>query len=369
MTNGSNRRPTVLVVGGGYGGIKVAKALDDIVEVTLLDPKEAFIHNIAAWRALVEPEWLDRIFFPYERLLAEGRFVRGSAASIDGRRVTLASGETLEADYLVLATGSSYPFPAKNEELDIASARRRVEEAHEALLAAERVLIIGAGPSGLELAGEIKSFYPAKQVTIADVADDILTGPYDEALRDELRRQLAALDVRLQLGQTLSGLPGAEPATLATIRISTGDGTELLADIWFRAFGVRPHSDFLDQGSLADARDERGYVRVDDYLRVVGETNVFALGDVSDADRDMAGVATRQSAVVAANIRTLITDGGTLRTYEKIPTMIAIPLGPEGGAGWLGDGLAGAATISEVKGRELGVANFVEFFGATPTAA
>jgi pyruvate/2-oxoglutarate dehydrogenase complex dihydrolipoamide dehydrogenase (E3) component len=206
-------------------------------------------------------------------------------------------------------------------------------------------------------------------VTIADVADDILTGPYDQALRDELRRQLAALDVKLQLGQTLSGLPDAEPTTLATIRISTADGLELLADIWFRAFGVRPHSDFLDQGSLADARDERGYVRVDDHLRILGGTNVFALGDLCDADRDMAGIASRQAALVAANIRTLITDDGTLKIYEKIPTLIAIPLGPEGGAGSLGDGLATAATISELKGREMGIANLNELFSATPTAA
>jgi hypothetical protein len=82
----------------------------------------------------------------------------------------------------------------------------------------------------------------------------------------------------------------------------------------------------------------------------------------------MAGIATRQAAVVAANIRTLITGDGTLSTYAKIPTLIAIPLGPEGGAGLLGDGVASAATISELKGRELGVANFVELFGATPTA-
>jgi hypothetical protein len=49
--------------------------------------------------------------------------------------------------------------------------------------------------------------------------------------------------------------------------------------------------------------------------------------------------------------------------------LIAIPLGPEGGAGSLGDGVASAATISELKGRAMGVANFVELFGATPTAA
>src|SRR4051794_30066740 len=100
-------RPTVVVLGGGYGGIQVAKELDDVADVTLVDPKDAFVHNVAAWRALVEPEWLDRIFFPYSRLLAEGRFLRDSAVAVDANRVTLASGWQIEADYVVLATGSS----------------------------------------------------------------------------------------------------------------------------------------------------------------------------------------------------------------------------------------------------------------------
>jgi hypothetical protein len=66
--------------------------------------------------------------------------------------------------------------------------------------------------------------------------------------------------------------------------------------------------------------------------------------------------------------RRLATPSDTFRRTAKIPTLIAIPLGPEGGAGSLGDGVASAATISELKGREMGVANFVELFGATPTA-
>jgi apoptosis-inducing factor 2 len=255
MNDSSSRRATVVVVGGGYGGINAAKALDDIADVTLVDPTEAFVHSVAAWRALVEPEWLDRIFLPYEHLLANGRFVRDRAVEVDGRRVTLASGDVLEPDYLVLATGSSYPFPAKTEEPDIASARARLRAAHEALLAADRALIVGAGPAGLELAGEIKAFFPDKHVAIVDVADDILAGPYDQALRDELRRQLDALGVELHLGQALSSLPSALPATLDTIRIETEDGTELAADIWFRAFGVRPHSEYLEDGSLSDRRD------------------------------------------------------------------------------------------------------------------
>jgi NADH dehydrogenase FAD-containing subunit len=369
MTHRSNGRASVVVVGGGYGGINAAKALDDVADVILVDPTEAFVHNVAAWRALVQPEWLNRIFLPYEHLLAHGRFVRDRAVEVDGRRVRLASGEWLEPDYLVLATGSSYPFPAKTEEVDIASARARLHAAHEALLAADRALIVGAGPAGLELAGEIKAFYPEKHVTIVDVADDILAGPYDQALRDELRRQLDALGIELHLGSPLTQLPSAAPATLDTIRITTENGAELDADIWFRAFGVRPHSEYLESGSLSGSRDERGYIRVDEHLRVSGETNVFALGDVADADRDMAGVASREAGVVAANIRALITGEGELATWETMPPMIAIPLGPEGGAGFLGEGVAGAAAIAEIKGRDMIIGHYAELFDAAPAAA
>jgi NADH dehydrogenase FAD-containing subunit len=362
-------RPSVLVVGGGYGGINVAKALDDVAEVTLVDPTEAFVHNVAAWRALVEPEWLERIFFPYEHLLGHGRFLRDRAVAIEGRRVTLASGDVLEPDYLILATGSAYPFPAKTEEPDIASARARYRAAHEALLGADRAVIVGAGPSGLELAGEIKAFFPNKHVTIADISDDILVGPYDQALRVELRRQLDDLGVELRLGTAISELPTAPPATLAPIAIATAYGGEIVADIWFRAFGVRAHSEYLEGGGLADRRDERGYVRVDEHLRVLGEAQIFAIGDLTDADRDMAGIANRQATVVAANVRALITGTGQLSSYETFPPMIAIPLGPEGGAGLLGDGVADAATIADLKGRHMGIDRLTALFDAAPPLA
>jgi NADH dehydrogenase FAD-containing subunit len=332
-----------------------------------VDSTDAFVHNVAAWRALVQPDWLERIFLPYERLLACGRFVRDRGVAVDGRRLTLASGRVLEPDYLVLATGSFYPFPAKTEEPDVISGRARLRAAHEALLAADRALIVGAGPAGLELAGEIKAFYPHKHVTLADVSGDILAGPYDKALRDELRRQLDALGVELRLGRALSQLPRAAPATLAPIRVETAGGDELVADIWFRAFGVRPHSEYLDGGSFEDRRDQLGYVRVDEHMRVAGETNVFALGDLSDADRDMAGVATRQAGVVAANIRAAIQGENGLTRYETLAPMIAIPLGPEGGAGFLGDGVADAATIAELKGRHMLIDSYATLFDVVPS--
>ena len=369
MTDTSSDRASVVVVGGGYGGINAAKALDDVADVTLVDPTEAFVHNVAGWRTLVEPEWLDRIFLPYAHLLAHGRFVRDRAVAVDGLRVTLASGDVLEPDFLVLATGSAYPFPAKTEEPDIASARSRLRTAHEALLGADRALIVGAGPAGLELAGEIKSFYPDKHVTLADMAPDILTGPYDQELREELRRQLDALGVELRLGVALSEMPTAPPATLAPIAIATADGDKLVADIWFRAFGVRPHSDYLAGGSLDPSLNEGGYVRVDDQLRVVGQDRVFAIGDLADADRDMAGIATKQAGVVATNIQALIAGTGELTSWETFPPLIAIPLGPEGGAGSIGDGVAGPEQISELKGQHMLLDTYGGLFDAVPAVA
>ena len=97
---------------------------------------------------------------------------------------------------------------------------------------------------------------------------------------------------------------------------------------------------------------------MDEHLRVAGETQVFALGDLADADRDMAGIATAQAGVVATNIRALITGTGELTSWDTFPPLIAIPLGPEGGAGFIGDGVADSATIAELKGRHMIIDNY-----------
>ena len=66
---------------------------------------------------------MPQVFFPYEGLLANGQVVRDRAVRVEPGLVTLASGDEVSADYLVLATGSSYPFPAKHD-LDDTAARR-----------------------------------------------------------------------------------------------------------------------------------------------------------------------------------------------------------------------------------------------------
>src|SRR5258708_31118151 len=102
------------------------------------------MHNIAALRALVDPSWLPRIFLPYGGLLSNGRVVRDRAVVADPHRVVTPSGEVLSADYIILATRSKYPFPAKTDMLDTHHAQQQVRQAHRARSQAESVLLVRA---------------------------------------------------------------------------------------------------------------------------------------------------------------------------------------------------------------------------------
>src|SRR6266571_4796531 len=108
MNQDQETRPTVVVIGGGYGGVGVAKALDADVDVVLVEPKDAFVHNIGALRALVEPAFLPKIFLPYDHLLGRGHVERDRAVAVGPHRVVVESGKEFPADYIVLATGSTY---------------------------------------------------------------------------------------------------------------------------------------------------------------------------------------------------------------------------------------------------------------------
>jgi NADH dehydrogenase FAD-containing subunit len=369
--NGSSHtgKPTVVVVGGGYGGHQVAKALDETSHVVLVEPKDAFMHNIAALRALVDPSWLPRIFLPYGGLLTNGRVVRDRAVVVDPHRVVTASGEEISADYVVLATGSRYPFPAKTDLVDTHHAQEQIRRAHRALAQADRVLLVGAGPVGIELAGEIRHVWPEKSIVLLDVADEILGGPYKSELKAELRRQLIEARVELILGSPLRQAPPTEPGELGTFTVTTEAGTDVIADIWFRCYGVVPNSDYLGD-ALLPARRADGFIEVGPTLQVVGQTTVFALGDISTADSKMAGYAGHQAVIVANNIKALAQGRSDLTPYKSWGVAIAVPFGPNGGSGQFPgeDGIAGREVIAERKGREMGIERLRERFGLAAPA-
>ncbi|WP_034594509.1 NAD(P)/FAD-dependent oxidoreductase [Hamadaea tsunoensis] len=359
MTN-----PSVIIVGGGYGGITVAKALDEVADVTLIEPRDAFVHNVATLRAVVDPAWAGQLFIPYDGLLTRGRVRRDRAVEVHPGSVRLASGDVLQADYLVLATGTAYPFPAKLDSDDRATGARRFAEAYKTLAAADRVLLLGAGPVGLEFAGEIKAAWPGTAVTVVDPADEPLGPGFPAEVRAELRRQLAELGVDLVLGTSLRELPPTEPGAAAEFTATTLSGVDITADVWFPCYGAVTASAYL-AGELAAVRRPNGQVAVTPQLRVTGQETVFAVGDITDVpELKMARLAQFHAAVVADNIRALIEGREATAVYEPTPDAIVLPLGPHGGVSYAPEaGLLDAATTAHIK-KTFYIERYRELLGA-----
>lgn len=355
---------TVAVIGGGYGGIAAAKALDEIADVCLIEPRETFVHNVAALRAVADPDWIGRLFLPYSRLLARGRVIQDRAVRVDAGSVTLGSGEQIAADYIILATGSRYPFPAKPDLDEAAAASARLHAAHRALASSGHALLLGAGPVGLELAGEIKAAWPEKPVTIIDPARDVLSGAYPDEFRAELRSQLAALGVTLILGTSLATESLPRPAVAQAFTATTRNGNAITADIWFRCYGAEPVTGYLADG-LQTARQDDGHLQVTGQLRLEGHPTVFAIGDMTaipEAKRAQAALAHAQ--VAAANITSLISGSPDLASYTPQPPGISVPLGPAGGASYAPQaGIVDAETTARIKGADLMIPAFRQLIG------
>lgn len=371
---------TVAVIGGGYGGSALAKALDSEADVVLIDPRDAFVNAAGSLRALTQPDWAANMFFPYDTMLSRAKVIRDHAASVDPGGVTLASGQRVEADYLVLATGSSYAYPAKPKADSTATSEALddLRQTHKEVAAAERVLILGAGPVGLELAGEIKVVWPDKHVTIVDPIDQVLPG-FLPQVHEDLHRQLDEMGIDLRLSTSLTALPTTEAGRTGSFTVTTAGGDEITADIWFHAFGVRVNSDYLADGQLTTP-NAQGAVAVTETLNVQGYDHVYAIGDITDlAELKMAGYAMQHADVVTKNILAQLRGERPTTTYAPAPDpFIVLPLGPQGGVGQvpavvLGrppeEGMAAVTTetVSQFKGADLFTGRFVEQFG--PTAA
>ena len=191
-------------------------------------PRGHFVHNVAALRALVDPSWLEQEYYlPYTGLLGHGRVIRDPAMKADADRVVLASGAELFPDYLVLATGSGYPFPAKSDlpGTEAAHGKVRGAPAWHSRRQTGCCCSTGAGPVGIELAGEIKAVWPGKQVTLVDMASDVLGERCRPDLKAELRRQLTGLGTELLLGSPLWPSRRPRPVVPGTFTVTTQAGT------------------------------------------------------------------------------------------------------------------------------------------------
>lgn len=358
----------VVIVGGGYAGTSLARALDPWVETVIVEPRDRFVHNVAAIRAVVDATLLDRIAIPYDRLLKRGHIVRDRALAIEERSVTLASGGAVEGDVIVVATGSRYARPFKPEAGSVPSFIAASRANHQALLAARSVAIVGAGAVGVELAGEIATAFPAKKVTLISGTPSLLPS-YPAGLGRKLEAQLKRIGVSLRLGVPARAPKSNDTPFSGDIEMSAGE--PLTADLVFPTTGAKPVTDALRTlpGVTLNAL---GRVVVDPWLRPTASSHLFALGDAAAPAGDHMSIIAieRQQPWLAKALRA-IHDGtpiDSLPPYTPWPVApILLPLGPSKGASVLPftkTGLVvGGLPTSLIKGRHLFIPRYLKDFG------
>jgi NADH dehydrogenase FAD-containing subunit len=358
----------VAIIGGGYAGYALARALDKHVDVTLIEAREAFVHNVAAIRAVTDPELTPRILLPYDKLLRNGRVVRGHAVSVGADSVALADGTAVRADIIVIATGSKYAAPFKPQSDSAAEFASTLVAVAGQVRDHDHIVIVGAGAVGVELAGETRAAYPHKRVSLVSGIGRLFP-MYPQKLHDTLTNKLARVGVELRLGDAVTDLLQRDAPSVGTVTLRSGGQ---LQGLIVPAIGARI-ADGPGQLLPGSSKRPNGQLVVDGWLRPSSLPNVFALGDLIDTGEGMTVVATMRQAPWLAKVIRALARGkvlAALPAYKPWPLPpILLPLGPTAGASVLP--LAPRGTVvgdwitSTVKGKTLFIPRYHKEFGRT----
>jgi len=300
--------PHVVIVGGGFAGLEAARALRKApVRVTLLDSRNHHLFQPLLYQVATAGLSPGDIAAPIRRIVRRYRNVRvllarAEAVSPDARRLILSDGGWLDYDFLVLATGATHSYFGHDEWAAHAPGLKSVEEALEirrrvlfAFEAAERepdparqralltFVVVGGGPTGVELAGalaelsrhtlarEYHAFDPRSARVILCEGSDRLLEAYPPELSEKARAQLEGLGVTVWTGTYVSAIDAAG-VQLGEERI--GARTVL----WAAGVQATPIA-----RSLGAELDRAGRVLVEPDLSVPGRPEVFVVGDLAAA--------------------------------------------------------------------------------------
>jgi NADH dehydrogenase len=319
----------VVIVGGGFGGLYAARELgrDVRVALTLVDRRNFHLFQPLLYQVATGALAPGEIAQPLRSILRRNRnttVLLGQAVGIDParREVLMADGGPLAYDVLIVATGARHSYFGHDEWAPFAPGLKSIDDATEirrriliAFEAAEReadparraawmtFVIVGGGPTGVELAGalgeiandtlrnDFRAIDPrAARITLIEALDRILpTYPADRSA--SAARQLGRLGVLVRTSTRVVGISDGE------VRVAVGDGDETIESrtvLW--AAGVLASSFSRAVATALEAETDRaGRVLVGPDLTVPGHPEVFVVGDAAvqpwKRDRAVPGVA------------------------------------------------------------------------------
>jgi NADH dehydrogenase len=274
MTN--NQKTHIVVIGGGYAGVLAANHLrvNADIAVTLVNPRRQFVERIRLHQLITGSN--DAVVDYGDVLGAGVRLLVDTAERIDAaaRTVTLGSGASVDYDYLVYAVGSTGAELAVPGAAEFAYPIAELEHAEPLRAAMAEVFpgapifVVGAGPTGIEMATEL-----AEQGHAVTLVCGGVLGPYlGERARASVARHMA------RLGVTVVDGAKSKVTEVRANSVLLADGRELASrvTIWTAGFGV---PDLAVRSGLAT--DAIGRLLTDETLTSVDNPYIVAAGDAS----------------------------------------------------------------------------------------
>ncbi|KAI8890299.1 FAD/NAD(P)-binding domain-containing protein [Backusella circina FSU 941] len=254
-------------------------------------------------------------------------------------KILLTSGESLDFDYVVITTGSTYADPWKaatgNEHANFIDLKARSDYIIEQRLrykSAMNILCIGGGPVGVETAAEIAHNAPEKQVILVD-ANEVVLANAPGGLGNYAQRILTnGLSIRVINGESAEL---KEDLGERCLYETDKSHTQIEADLVYNCIGAKPNSQFLQETKKSWLNDKKE-IEIDDTFLVKGTNRIFALGDVCSFNEPKMFFTAHMQAIHFVKNMTSLLQGKDLVPYRGSMMAMVISLGPERAIAYVG---------------------------------
>ncbi|OJJ45264.1 hypothetical protein ASPZODRAFT_133905 [Penicilliopsis zonata CBS 506.65] len=374
----------IVVIGASFAGFFAAKELLQTVpsgyRVVVVEKNSHFQFTWAFPRFCVLSGYEGRAFIPVrdglkgyapphafrwvtgcvERIIPDEKTNGGSGGE---GKIVLTSGESIEYAYLIVATGATATLPSRVGKNDKAEGIAELQRVQERIGQAETIAVLGGGAAGVELAADIKSYRPEKEVTLIHSRGSLLN-TYGEKLQQAAFDELTKLGVHICLGERVQL---AEGQTEGEIQLKD---EAVSFDYIVKCVGQSPNSQVISALSPSSVSPS-GHIRTRPTLQIADMDfhNIFAAGDILDGIPLKNGrAACEQGQLVARNVVRDIQGRAMLQYHQRWwEGMTKMTLGLKKGVFTINDGVAEACIFFKGLPLDMGSHHIWSTLGVKPS--